>query len=299
MAGVPTLDRKCSSHLDPAAPLGFSNFGGSLLSDLSCVEGGLLRSTSILGGGQEDCIFKALLLGDSGAGKSYLLGLFTRGTPAPTQPTVGVGFASQVVAVDGRRVRLQLWDMAGAVENQCRAEQRVTLYRHAVCALLVYNVTDRSSFLSLPGWAADLCSTLRVSEDSLVTVLAASKTNLPQSLHAVTHAEGQELARQKGWLFYELGTDQGQIESMFVGAARAVIDRLGLPSPRTAGSTRSPNAGGDSEARIPSIASPGAPDKSDGRFEVSNETLSNRPEPAEKLPPPPKPRRGPKCCAVM
>jgi Ras-related protein Rab-18 len=54
--------------------------------------------------------FKILLVGDSGTGKSSLLLRFTSDTFEPLSSTIGVDFVSKSLVVDGRRVKLTIWD---------------------------------------------------------------------------------------------------------------------------------------------------------------------------------------------
>ncbi|KAK8494013.1 hypothetical protein V6N11_013865 [Hibiscus sabdariffa] len=61
-----------------------------------------------------DYLFKVVLIGDSGVGKSNLLSRFTRNEFClESKSTIGVEFATRTLQVEGRTVKAQIWDTAG------------------------------------------------------------------------------------------------------------------------------------------------------------------------------------------
>ena len=98
-------------------------------------------------------MIKVLLLGDSGVGKSCLLRKFTeRKFVASTQPTVGVEFASRVVRLGSQKLRLHIWDAPGL--TLFRPILR-SYYRGTSVVVLVFDVTNRSTFQDLSRWIQD------------------------------------------------------------------------------------------------------------------------------------------------
>ncbi|KAG6412028.1 hypothetical protein SASPL_124686 [Salvia splendens] len=91
-----------------------------------------------------DYLIKLLLIGDSGVGKSCLLLRFSDGSFTTSFiTTIGIDFKIRTVELDGKRIKLQIWDTAG----QERFRTITTAYyRGAMGILLVYDVTDESSF---------------------------------------------------------------------------------------------------------------------------------------------------------
>jgi len=58
-----------------------------------------------------DYLFKIVLIGDSGVGKSNLLSRFTRGEfSLESKSTIGVEFATKSVTVEGKVIKAQIWD---------------------------------------------------------------------------------------------------------------------------------------------------------------------------------------------
>lgn len=60
-----------------------------------------------------DYLFKLVLVGKSGVGKSNILMRYTKGTYTPMQSTIGVEFASKCVQVKDKVIKIQIWDTAG------------------------------------------------------------------------------------------------------------------------------------------------------------------------------------------
>lgn len=113
-----------------------------------------------------DYLFKVVLIGDSGVGKSNLLSRFTKNEfSLESKSTIGVEFATRSIRVDDKVVKAQIWDTAG--QERFRAVTSA-YYRGAVGALIVYDITRRTTFDSISRWLDELksksstllCSTL-------------------------------------------------------------------------------------------------------------------------------------------
>ncbi|XP_042627611.1 ras-related protein Rab-4B-like [Cyprinus carpio] len=86
-----------------------------------------------------DFLFKFLVIGSAGTGKSCLLHQFIENKfKQDSNHTIGVEFGSRVVSVAGKTVKLQIWDTAG--QERFRSVTR-SYYRGAAGALLVYDIT--------------------------------------------------------------------------------------------------------------------------------------------------------------
>uniref|UniRef100_A0AAQ4Q847 RAB4B, member RAS oncogene family n=1 Tax=Gasterosteus aculeatus aculeatus TaxID=481459 RepID=A0AAQ4Q847_GASAC len=89
-----------------------------------------------------DFLFKFLVIGSAGTGKSCLLHQFIENKfKQDSNHTIGVEFGSRVVNVAGKTVKLQIWDTAG--QERFRSVTR-SYYRGAAGALLVYDITRRT-----------------------------------------------------------------------------------------------------------------------------------------------------------
>lgn len=101
--------------------------------------------------------FKYIMVGDPGVGKSALLYQFTeRRFRANYSLTIGVEIVTRLVEVEsGTDVKIRVFDTAGEEKFQSIARQ---YYRGAICVFLVYDITERKSFIHLQKWI-DLVNT--------------------------------------------------------------------------------------------------------------------------------------------
>uniref|UniRef100_A0A8P4KAE5 small monomeric GTPase n=1 Tax=Dicentrarchus labrax TaxID=13489 RepID=A0A8P4KAE5_DICLA len=103
---------------------------------------------------QYDVLFRLLLLGDSGVGKTCLLCRFTDNEFHPSHiSTIGVDFKMKTLVIDGIKVRIQIWDTAGQERYQTITKQ---YYRRAQGIFLVYDITSERSFQHIMKWASDV-----------------------------------------------------------------------------------------------------------------------------------------------
>ena len=98
-----------------------------------------------------DAVYKIILVGDTGVGKSSILARPTTTTdappPPPPPPTVGVDFSFRTLEVDGKRVRLHLWDATGKPQYRMitTSYQRVA---HVI--IFCYDVTRPDTMCTRP-----------------------------------------------------------------------------------------------------------------------------------------------------
>lgn len=97
-----------------------------------------------------DHLFKIIIIGDSGCGKSCLLMRFADDTFEDRHiSTIGVDFKIRTIRLEGRDIKLHLWDTSG-----CSRFQNITssYYRNAQGIVLVYDTTDSESFANINYW---------------------------------------------------------------------------------------------------------------------------------------------------
>ncbi|KAL8160494.1 hypothetical protein V2J09_002031 [Rumex salicifolius] len=97
-----------------------------------------------------ETLLKAVLLGDSGVGKTSLMKQYVEQKfSLQFKATIGADFLSKKVQIDGQLVSLQIWDTAGQERFQSLGS---AFYRGADCCILVYDVTQSGSFEALRNW---------------------------------------------------------------------------------------------------------------------------------------------------
>ncbi|KAJ7967980.1 Ras-related protein like [Quillaja saponaria] len=144
-----------------------------------------------------DYLFKVVLIGDSGVGKSNLLSRFTRNEFClESKSTIGVEFAARTLQVEGRTVKAQIWDTAG--QERYRAITSA-YYRGALGALLVYDVTKPTTFENVSQWLKELRDH---ADANIVIMLIGNKTDL-KHLRAVATEDAQSYAENEGLSFIE------------------------------------------------------------------------------------------------
>ncbi|PSS29119.1 Ras-related protein like [Actinidia chinensis var. chinensis] len=144
-----------------------------------------------------DYLFKVVLIGDSGVGKSNLLSRFTRNEFClESKSTIGVEFATRTLEVEGRTVKAQIWDTAG--QERYRAITSA-YYRGALGALLVYDVTKPITFENVSRWLKELRDH---ADSNIVIMLIGNKTDL-KHLRAVATEDAQGFAETEGLSFIE------------------------------------------------------------------------------------------------
>ncbi|KAG8966860.1 hypothetical protein FRC03_011181 [Tulasnella sp. 419] len=157
-----------------------------------------------------DYLFKVVLIGDSGVGKSNLLSRFTRNEfNLESKSTIGVEFATRSINVDGKTIKAQIWDTAG--QERYRAITSA-YYRGAVGALLVYDIAKHATYVNVVRWLKELRDH---ADSNIVIMLVGNKSDL-KHLRAVTTEESKVFATDNGLSFIETSAlDASNVESAF------------------------------------------------------------------------------------
>ncbi|KAL4579545.1 hypothetical protein LXL04_015695 [Taraxacum kok-saghyz] len=144
-----------------------------------------------------DYLFKVVLIGDSGVGKSNLLSRFTRNEfSLESKSTIGVEFATRSIRVDDKIIKAQIWDTAG--QERYRAITSA-YYRGAVGALIVYDTTRHVTFENVERWLKELRDH---SDSNIVIMLVGNKADL-RHLRAVSTEDAKTFAEKEKTYFME------------------------------------------------------------------------------------------------
>ena len=97
-----------------------------------------------------DLIFKVVLIGDSGVGKSNLLSRYLKDEfSTSSKTTVGVEFGAKKIEIDDMKIKAQIWDTAGQERYKSITN---AYYKGSKGALLIYDITKRESFEAVNRW---------------------------------------------------------------------------------------------------------------------------------------------------
>mmetsp|Transcript_9696 Transcript_9696/g.16031 ORF Transcript_9696/g.16031 Transcript_9696/m.16031 type:complete len:219 (-) Transcript_9696:207-863(-) len=144
-----------------------------------------------------DYLFKVVLIGDSGVGKSNLLSRFTRNEfNLDSKSTIGVEFATKSIQVDAKTIKAQIWDTAG--QERYRAITSA-YYRGAVGALLVYDISKQVTFENVERWLKELRDH---AEPNIVIMLVGNKSDLRHK-RAVSTETAMAFAENNNLAFIE------------------------------------------------------------------------------------------------
>lgn len=174
--------------------------------------------------GDFDYVFKLLLIGDSGVGKSSLLLRFTSDSFDDLSPTIGVDFKLKLMTIGGKRLKLTIWDTAGQERFRTLTS---SYYRGAQGIIFVYDVTRRETFTNLSEiWAKEV--DLYSSNQDCIKMLVGNKVDR-ENERVVTKQEGIALARQLGCLFLECSAKTHvNVENCFEELVLKILDTPSL-----------------------------------------------------------------------
>jgi len=161
--------------------------------------------------------YKLVFLGDQSVGKTSIITRFMYDTFDSTyQATIGIDFLSKTMYLEDRTVRLQLWDTAG----QERFRSLIPSYiRDSSVAVVVYDITNRNSFLNTAKWIDDV-RTERGTD--VVMMLVGNKTDLADK-RQVSVEEGETRAKEHDIMFIETSAKAGfNIKALFRKVASAL-----------------------------------------------------------------------------
>jgi Ras-related protein Rab-11B len=157
-----------------------------------------------------DYLFKVVLIGDSGVGKSNLLSRFTRNEfNLESKSTIGVEFATRSIEVEGKTIKAQIWDTAG--QERYRAIT-AAYYRGAVGALLVYDIAKHTTYENVERWLKELRDH---ADNNIVIMLVGNKSDL-RHLRAVPTEDARSYAERNNLSFIETSAlDSTNVETAF------------------------------------------------------------------------------------
>jgi Ras-related protein Rab-1A len=165
-----------------------------------------------------DYLFKLVLIGDSGVGKSCILLRFADDSFTDSYiTTIGVDFRFRTIALDSKNVKLQIWDTAGQERFRTITS---AYYRGADGILLAYDTTDRDSFDHVDSWLQEVN---KYASDKTVKVLVGNKSDKGDA-RVVSVEEGRQKAEALGLSFIETSAkDATHIEEAFMIISRQLV----------------------------------------------------------------------------
>lgn len=166
-------------------------------------------------------LFKYIIIGDSAVGKScILLQFLDKKFKLDHDTTIGVEFGSKIIQAKNRNIKLQVWDTAG--QESFKSITR-SYYRGSICALLVYDVTNKESFENLIKWLEE---TKTYANEKITIMLIGNKTDLADK-REVQYDEGFDFAQKHDLLYQETSAKTGyNIDLIFTKSTEEVLKKI-------------------------------------------------------------------------
>ena len=166
-----------------------------------------------------DYLFKYLIIGNSGVGKSCLLIRFTDDKYEEGYvTTIGVDFKIKTLIIEGKSVKLQIWDTAG----QERFRNIVsTYYKGGHGIMMVYDITDLESFRNLDLWLKEI---EKNASKNVYKILIGNKNDMEKE-RKVSFEKGMEFADLHGMKFFETSAKENKnVEEAFKEMTKDIIN---------------------------------------------------------------------------
>jgi len=149
-----------------------------------------------------DYLFKLVLVGDCGVGKTQIRSRYTMNEfNGESKSTIGVEFAFKTIDIKGDEIKGQIWDTSG--EERYRAVTSA-YYRGSVGAMIVFDVCKYKTFMNLETWLDQL---RQYSDPNIVICIVGNKIDLPA--REVTTQEASTFAKDNGCFYMETSALDG------------------------------------------------------------------------------------------
>lgn len=181
-----------------------------------------------------DYLFKILLIGDSGVGKTCILCRFANNEFNRSHiSTIGIDFKMKTVVVGGKRIRVQMWDTAGQERYETITTQ---YYRRAQGIILVYDITRQETFKNIRKW---LRYVDEHANNNVQRLLLANKCDAEDE-RAVWKDQGARLAAEKNIKFFETSAQSNiNIDEAFTEICQQILHAMNDPSNQNGNSSLS------------------------------------------------------------
>lgn len=162
-------------------------------------------------------LFKYIIIGDTGVGKSCLLLQFTDKRFQPVHDlTIGVEFGARMINIEGKQIKLQIWDTAGQERFRTITS---TYYRGTHGVIVVYDVTSGESFANVKRWLHEIDQNCEV----VNRILVGNKNDDPERKVVLTE-DARRFADQMGIRLFETSAkDNINVEEMFRAVTELVL----------------------------------------------------------------------------
>ena len=168
-----------------------------------------------------DLSFKIILVGDSGVGKSCLaIRALKNIFESLYQPTIGFEFMSSYIKIDGKIIKLQIWDTCG---QEVYRSLISSFYNNASLAIMVYSINNENSFNNLDFWLNEI----RTKANPDINIILIGNKNDLENERKIPKDLGQEFSDNNGLnLFFESSAKTGfNVKQLFIEASKILYEQ--------------------------------------------------------------------------
>ena len=164
--------------------------------------------------------FKILTIGESNVGKTSILRRFVENKFSKIHlSTIGIDYRTKSLHVYGKDIKLKIWDTAGQERYHNITSQ---IYKGADGIMLVYDVTEETSFIKIKDWMEQIIT--NIGGDEISIVLLGNKCDVEE--RAITKERGQEMANSLKVFYYETSALNGMgINDAFEGLTKEIMKK--------------------------------------------------------------------------
>lgn len=171
-------------------------------------------------------IFKVIILGDGGVGKSSLMNRFVSNKfDSQSFHTIGVEFLNKDVEIEDEKYTIQIWDTAGQERFK---SLRTPFYRGSDCCILTFSLDDKQSFINLSMWRKEFFYYADIPEqswDNFPFILLGNKSDISEDKREVTEEEAKEWCQNSGKMpYFETSAKTAvNVSTAFSAAAERIV----------------------------------------------------------------------------
>ena len=167
-------------------------------------------------------IFKIILIGNSGVGKSSILQRYIQKVFNDSySSTIGVDFFMKSITIGDKSIKLQLWDTAGTEKFRSIT---TGYYRGADAAFVVFDLSAKSSFKAVSEWIENYYKYKNPDSEKNV-VLIGNKVDLVDK-REVTQEEAENYVKDNNIFYFETSAKEGKnIEECFNFMAEKLLEQ--------------------------------------------------------------------------
>jgi len=166
-----------------------------------------------------DCIYKVVIIGDTGVGKTATLMRFAEGSfPDTPTSTIGIDSKSRTIIHEGVRVKLNIVDTGGQEKFR---DLTSGFFRHSHGIIVMFDLTNKNTFNNVKSWVK---SSNDHNCEHVPKVVVGNKSDVKG---VITTEEGKQVATELGLEYVEISAKAGtNVDSLFTQLTKHMMQKF-------------------------------------------------------------------------